>query len=103
MEVLTDNNPFNAVDSRLIAEKYEFKHIKSSPHYAQSNGRAEAVVKTVKNLFEKATEDREDPHLALLAWRNTPAEQLGKSPAQIMFSRRTWTAADDRSIAQQFT
>jgi len=80
MEVVTDNNSFNAADFRRFAEKF-------SPHYAQSNGRTEAAVKTVKNLFEKATEDREDPHLALLALRNTPAEQLGKSPAQIMFSR----------------
>jgi len=90
MEVVTYNNPFNAADFHRFAEKYEFKHIKSST-YAQSNGRAEATVKTVKNLFEKASKDREDPHLAVLGWRNTPAEQFGKSPAQIMFSRRTRT------------
>jgi len=41
--------------------------------------------------MEKAIEDREDPHLALLAWRNTPAEQLRPSPAQVMFGRRTRT------------
>jgi len=41
--------------------------------------------------MEKATEDREDPFLALLAWRNTPSEQLGPSPAQILFGRRTRT------------
>jgi hypothetical protein len=48
-------------------------------------------VKTAKRLMEKAAEDREDPFLALLAWRNTPSEQLGPSPAQIMFGRRTRT------------
>lgn len=63
----------------------------SSAHYAQSNGKVESAVKTCKRLMEKAIEDREDPHLALLAWRNTPAEQLGQSPAQIMFGRRTRT------------
>jgi hypothetical protein len=35
--------------------------------------------------------DREDPHLALLAWRNTPAEQLGLSPNQVLFGRRIRT------------
>jgi len=54
-------------------------------------GRAEAAVKVIKNLYERAMEDKEDPHLALLAWHNTPAEQLGLSPAQIMFGRRTRT------------
>ena len=75
----------------VFAQQYDFKHITSSPHFAQSNGKAESAVKTCKRLMEKATEDREGPHLALLAWRNTPAEQLGPSPAQLMFGRRTRT------------
>lgn len=91
LEVVSDNSPFNAADFRRFAEKYDFKHTTSSPRYAQANGRAETAVKTIKRLFEKATEDGQDPHLALLAWRNTPAEQLGPSPAQIMFGRRTRT------------
>ena len=44
-----------------------------------------------KRLMEKAVQDKEDPFLALLAWRNTPSEQLGTSPSQIMFGRRTRT------------
>ena len=91
IQVCSDNNPFNAVEFRRFAEKYDFQHITSSPHYLQANGRAEAAVKTIKKLFEKATEDREDPHLALLAFRNTPTTQLGMSPAQVMFGRRTRT------------
>ena len=91
LEVITDNSPFNAVEFRRFAERYDIRHMTSSPHYPQANGRAEAAVKTVKRLFEKATADRQDPHLALLAWRNTPVEQLGPSPIQIMFGRRTRT------------
>jgi transposase InsO family protein len=91
LEVVSDNNPFNAAEFRHFAAAYDFKHTTSSPHYPQSNGRAEAAVKTIKSLFEKAMADREDPHLALLAWRNTPAEQLGLSPNQVLFGRRTRT------------
>jgi transposase InsO family protein len=67
LEVVSDNNPFNAAEFRHFAAAYDFKHTTSSPHYPQSNGRAEAAVKTIKSLFEKAMTDREDPHLALLA------------------------------------
>jgi len=89
--VCTDNNPFNAAEFRSFAQKYDFKHVTSSPHYAASNGKIENSVKTAKRLLTKAIEDHEDPFLALLAWRNTPSEQLGPSPAQILFGRRTRT------------
>lgn len=91
LEVISDNNPFSSAEFRCFAQKFDFVHTTSSPHYAQSNGKVENAVRTAKRLMEKATEDREDPYLALLAWRNTPAEQLGPSPAQIMFGRRTRT------------
>jgi hypothetical protein len=39
----------------------------------------------------RAQEAGIDPLLALLEWRNTPSEQLGPSPAQLMFGRRTRT------------
>ena len=91
LRVTSDNVPFNSAEFRRFAEEYDFRHTTSSPHYAQSNGKAESAVKTCKRLMEKAIEDREDPHLALLAFRNTPSEQLGQSPVQIMFGRRTRT------------
>jgi len=42
-------------------------------------------------LMMKASESGGDPLLALLDWRNTPAEQLGASPAQLTFGRLTRT------------
>ena len=91
-EVVSDNVPFNSAEFRQFALEYDFRHTTSSPRYAQSNGKAESAVKTCKRLMEKAIEDREDPHLALLAWRNTPSEQLSHlSPVQILFGRRTRT------------
>ena len=67
VELVSDNIPFKFAEFRQFAQQYNFKHITSSPHFAQANGKAESAVKTCTRLMKKATEDREDPHLALLA------------------------------------
>ena len=82
---------FNSAEFQAFAQKNDFKHTTSSPHYPQSNGKIESVVKVASRLMERALEDREDVFLALLAWWNAPLEQLGPSPAQIMFGIRTCT------------
>jgi len=92
LEVCTDNSPFGAREFKLFAQRYDFQHVISSPRYPQSNGRVENAVKTAKRLMRKATEAGEDVFLALLDWRNTPAEQSGQSPAQVLFNRRTRTS-----------
>lgn len=56
-------------------------------HYPQSNGLAEKNVQTAKRILTKAKEDKKDPYLCLLEYRNTPVDGL-KSPAQILMSRR---------------
>lgn len=92
LEVCSDNSPFNSAEFRRFAHNYDFVHTTSSPHFPRSNGRAEAAVKCAKRLMEKAAQDHADYFLALLAWRNTPAEQLNQlSPVQIMCGRRTRT------------
>jgi hypothetical protein len=90
-QVMSDNSPFKSAEFSRFAAKYEFEHITSSPNYAQSNGRVENAIRTVKRLLTKAREEHSDPYLALLDWRNTPAEQLGPSPAQLLMGRRTRT------------
>jgi len=89
--VVSDNSPFNSREFKTFASRWEFKHVTSSPNYSQSNGRAENAVKTVKRLMQKAAESGTDPLLAILEWRNTPAESSNLSPAQIMFGRQTRT------------
>ena len=89
--IFSDNSPFGALEFKQFAKSYEFVHQTSSPRYSQSNGRVENAVKVAKRLMTKALEDKADPFLALLDWRNTPSEQLHQSPAQILFGRRTRT------------
>ena len=51
----------------------------------------ENAVKTCKSLLKKARDDKQDPLLSILEWRNTPTEGMGASPAQLLYGRRTRT------------
>ena len=86
--LVSDNAPqYASAEFKSFAESWEFSHVTSSPHYAQSNGLAERTVQTVKRLLKKA----DDPYIALLEYRNTPLEGVGLSPAQMLMGRRLRT------------
>ena len=87
-EVISDNGPqYASKDFSLFAEQWEFKHTTVSPRYPQANGLVEKEVQAVKNILTKAKQDRRDPYLGLLEYRNTPIDDVG-SPAQLLMSRR---------------
>ncbi|XP_029210371.2 uncharacterized protein K02A2.6-like [Acropora millepora] len=99
-EVVSDNgsqyaNTRNLLDSthqfKEFAREWGFRHTTSSPEYPQSNGAAERAVQTAKRILKKAEADGEDPFEGLLKYRNTPFEDIGLSPAQLLMSRRTRT------------
>ena len=82
--LITDNGTqFTSEAFKAFAEKYKFKHITSSPYWSQSNGRAEAAVKSAKHILLTV----EDVDLALLSVRNTPPAGHTYSPAQRLFGR----------------
>ena len=64
-KVLRSDNglQYSSNASSSFADHYGFQHVPSSPNYPQSNGAAERMVKSVKALFNKAS----DPHLAPVA------------------------------------
>ena len=76
---------------REFAAEWGFQHIMSSPRYPQSNGKAEAAVKSMKNLISAAWVRRgvDEAVLAraLLQYRNTPSRRDGLSSAQKLFGR----------------
>uniref|UniRef100_A0A131YWL2 RNA-directed DNA polymerase n=1 Tax=Rhipicephalus appendiculatus TaxID=34631 RepID=A0A131YWL2_RHIAP len=87
--VISDNGPqFACVD---FAAERQFRHCTSSPEHPQANRMAESAVKTAKSLLKKALESNGDPYLAILDHRNTPRQQMGASPAQLLMARRTKT------------
>ena len=65
----------------------------SSAHYPQSNGRAEAAVKSAKRLLRLNTSpsgslDTDSLSVALLQYLNTPVRGVDKSPAQLATGRQ---------------
>ena len=90
--LVTESGPqFSSSEFSVFARTWEFKHVTSSPTYAQSNGKAENAVKTVKHLFKKCKDSGDSEYLALLDWRNTPTAGIGTSPAQRLMGRRCKT------------
>ena len=53
-----------------------FVHVKSSPHYHLSNGKAEAAVKTAKKILMRSAESGQDYRLALLECAILPPTRL---------------------------
>ena len=86
-ELLTDNGPqFDSHEYSRFAQEYGFIIVKSSPYYSWGNGKAESAVKIAKNILKKSR--KEDPYLALLAYRNTCQQDYNYSSAQRFMSRR---------------
>ena len=82
-KLIPDNGPqFSSHEFNQFAQQYGFQHISSSPHFPQSNGLAERYVQTAKNFLKKAKQAGTDPYLALLSYRNTPADKKLGSPCQ---------------------
>ena len=86
--LIADNMPFNSSEMKTFAAEYGFTIKTSSPEHAASNGQSERMIGTVKQLMRKANEESRDPHLALLAYRNTSVAGMPYSPAELLMSRK---------------
>ena len=86
--IVSDNGPCytSEIFTNLMIE-YNVNHIRSLPHYLQSNGLAEKYVQIVKNLFYKAKEEGKDLYKCLMVYCNTPLSSNLQSPMQILVSR----------------
>ena len=77
---MTDNEPqFSSNEFQVFPKSWSFNHVTTSPHYPQSNSKAENAVWTVKSLFEKYKETGVSEFQAVLDWQNTP-EGMDTSP-----------------------
>lgn len=73
---------------KIFSSKWAFKIATSDPYHSQGNGKAEATVKSAKQLLKKAEDSNEDYRLLLLQHRNTP-NSTGFSPNDRMLGRST--------------
>lgn len=104
----TDGGPqFTSRAFQDFLRSWGVRHIITSPHHPQSNGHAEAAVKSVKHLILKAAPSgnihSEEFHRGLLEMRNTP-NYTGRSPAQILYGHplRTGVPAHPASFQQEW-
>ena len=79
-------------------------HNMSSPGHHQSNGKAEAAVKTVTHKMYRCLQDGTDVYEDLFELRNTPQQDTGLSPTQLMFGQLARTrlpAVTDRPVSKK--
>ena len=86
----SDGGPqFTSKQFQEFTRQWGFTCHTSSPYYLQSNGKAEATVKSMKCLICSAWKgrylDEEILYQALLQYRNTPARRDGLSLAQKLY------------------
>ena len=92
-EISTDGGPeFVAAETQDLLRRWGVRHRLSSAYHPQSNGRAEAAVKSMTRLITANTDAHggictEAIAAALLQYRNTPNPDSGLSPSQIVFGR----------------
>lgn len=84
--------PFESNEFNTFLKNWGINHRLSSAYFPQSNGRAESAVKTMKrilttNISQSGSLDTESVVKALLLHRNTPAPDMGISPAELLFGR----------------
>ena len=93
-EISSDGGPqFKAHKFAEFLDTWGIKHRLSSAEYPQSNGRAEAAVKSAKKIIRdnansNGSLQNDKAAKAILQYRNTPLADIGLSPAQILLHRQ---------------
>ena len=90
--LISDYGPqYTSSVMKKMLQQWGIAHHTSYPGNSQAYGVAEASMKTDKRLLRKCKAASEDPYLGLLNVPNTPKQNIGPSPAQILLGRRTNT------------
>lgn len=93
-EIATDGGPpFKSLAYEAFLKSWDIRPRLSSAYFPQSNGRAEAAVKSIKrillgNINQTTGElDTDAAARAIMTHRNTPAQDTGISPSVMLFGK----------------
>ena len=82
----SDNSPqYVSAQFTEFYTSWGITHETSSPHYPQSNGYAEACMKSVKHAVKHAKYSSANPQLTLLVHQATPIDAKLLSPAKLLY------------------
>ena len=86
-QIISDGGPQFRSEFKDWCDRHYILHQASSPYNSQSNGLAEAAVKSMKALLLKLESWKEFTE-ALIQWRNVPRAKGTLSPAELFLGRR---------------
>ena len=110
-EIASDGGPpFNAGEYKTFCRMWDVRRRLSSAYYPQSNGRAEAAVKSAKRILmgniDKVTGnlDTDAAARAIMMHRNTPTQDTGIAPSVMLFGRllRDHLPQVDRGLREEW-
>nr|XP_022314409.1 uncharacterized protein K02A2.6-like [Crassostrea virginica] len=100
--LVSDGGPqFSSQEFKNFTKDWRINHVMSSPIHPQSNGKAEAAVKIMKQMLVKCVQDHSDQYEALMEQRITPRQDTGLSPAEMLFGRSTRTLIPNLKLKTQ--
>ena len=83
--IRSDNGPcYTSKEFTELMELFQIQNITSSPHFPQSNGFAETMVKIVKKLVDHSTLQEKPWNFSLMEYRCTPLTGNIPSPLELL-------------------
>ena len=83
--IRSDNGPcYTGTEFKELMKLLQIQHITSSPHFPQSNGFAEAMVKIAEKLMDCSTLQEKPWNFGLMEYRCTPLTANIPSPLEVL-------------------
>ncbi|XP_037564297.1 uncharacterized protein LOC119443206 [Dermacentor silvarum] len=87
-------------NSAYSQDKYDFRHVTSSPEFPRANGLAEKRVQVVKRILKKTNEAGEYFWLGLPNYQSTPLEG-GRSAGELLQGRQLRSTLPDFNVQEK--
>lgn len=104
-EIVSDNGTqFVSIEFEAFLAKMKIRHLKSSLYYPRANGEVERWNRVLKQTLQIAKNEQKPRKEAtvelLMAYRATPHQTTGKSPAELLHGRKIVTPVNIRDMPE---